>query len=340
MNKLITECNLSQPLRILEQIHEQKEIQIMKSNLGNHPVIVFIGLIASCIAIFAFITGIDNIRQFFSSNTNYSNTPNQPNENTYIITDTPAEPQVISQEPVKTRNYKNVTITMQDWNEEPGQGKVKIQWLAGSKPINRKSTGITEADFDVLGVPTANWTSTDANYADINGIVEFVVKPGQYALLDVRSLLSGGESTSIAGMWGEIGQLDTGHKMIMVIFPVQEGKMTTVIVHLALLQFGILNSNGTQALTNACSFNLYCQGQDISGNMIPSDACGDNTYNNNTRCTNLSGIAEFYVAPGVYFLIDGKYDTGNGLNYDGLIETNISIDGTSEYYIELNVPTR
>ncbi len=200
--------------------------------LGNKPIIVLIGLIASCIAIFAFVTGRQSIIDIISTplvKPELLNTPlfversatptNQPSPT--VMPDTPiptiAEPTTTPM--VIDSSNSGVSITIRDLpSNSSGQGNIRIQFLAGNEPLRNVGIWFHKATQDITG----KWTLTEgvtrnggymvADNTNENGIIEDTLDVGNYAAYNQG--YNDGNLTALNGTWGvKAFYTEHGHKL-------------------------------------------------------------------------------------------------------------------------------
>lgn len=273
-------------------------------DLGNKPIIVIIGLIASCIAIFAFVTGKQSIFDFFGSSTPIINAPpTQRNNNTPYPSDTP-EISIIPSEtpkptsrppasPPKTIEFDNpaVSIVVKSSDISDGTGAAHFEFYADNTPLRDISLLFVPAVVDISGRWTSSYEAGTVYKTDSNGVIDVSLEPGDYAAVNEDA---GAVWNKLMGAWGIQASSSNGYPTEMIIFPVEAGKTTEITVNLSVLEIGLISSNG-DALKDKL-INLYCQGKDIAGKIVPSDRCQW------FEKTDITGLATFYLGAGTYYI--------------------------------------
>lgn len=282
--------------------------------LGNKPIIVLIGLVGSLIAIFTFITGKQDVGEVFDAPAaiEYSASGEimveEPGEVTiHGWVEPPASPTpeptprptII---PVETvGHHPGVSIVVKDFGEATDTGHVRFQVLADDTPVIDAGFIVSSAVVDITGTWTADKTvygidgEGPIHWTNSAGVFDLSLEPGNYAALLQQSYSGRPGHPQMAGGWGVLGTNDDGIPRDMIVFPVVAGKSTEIIVSLAHLEVGVIAASGDAAKGRAVYIN--CQGTDIAGGKIASDRCreeGDGTDS--------TGIAEFAVGPGTYFI--------------------------------------
>jgi hypothetical protein len=254
------------------------------SKLGDKSCVVIVGIIASALTLFSFLTGIFSIKDIFPDNSNpqYSLPPAQPivteppyRANDPVATDVPSSPESIS-------NENNLSITL----------------LAGGAPIREDflSFLISPASKDIAGSWTALEDSGQTYEPDINGVISASLSPGEYALVYTEG---GRYHTPLGGSWGTVtGMKPNGYRQQLVVFSINSGEKTEIEIPLATLEVGLLSKSG-EALREKY-VKIYCQGTDVSGKKIPAeDETGCYAVYGHTDAT---GLVSFNLGAGTYVI--------------------------------------
>ena len=184
--------------------------------LGNRPIVVILGIIASCIAIFTFLTGRQSIIEVISRPStlpDFTKTPDlSPRTSPTMLQEeslTPtATPTQLVLSPTGTpmvidsRN-PGVSISLIDLPSASSsqQGDVRIQFLAGNEPLRDMEIQLFSISEDITG----KWTIAPVGGSGIlntdqNGVIFESLDPGNYAVWN-------GDYTAtwnpLHGSWGE-----------------------------------------------------------------------------------------------------------------------------------------
>jgi hypothetical protein len=210
------------------------------------------------------------------------------------ITPTRLNPNPTSTPMVIDSANPGVSISIQDLpNSSSGQGNIRIQFLTGNEPMRNLNLYLFDAKKDI----TEKWTIVGGwgRYVQVtneNGIVETSLASGDYALWNDDYSAT---YNRINGTWGITGfYFDYQDPYQMIIFPIQEGKLTDIKVSLARLEIGVINKDGNAA--KGLLVYLYCQDKDVAGKSIPV-GCGDGS---NVHKTDDTGLTIFNVGAGIY----------------------------------------
>jgi hypothetical protein len=273
-------------------------------NLENKPIVVILSLIASCIGIFVFVTGKQNISAIFGSSTPITNaSPAQRDTNTPFPSELPEAPLIASAtarptiappaSPPKTIDFDNpaVSIVLKSSEISDGNGMAHFEFQADNTPLRDISLLFVPAVIDIAGRWTSGYEAGTIYKTDPNGVIEVALEPGNYAALnrDAAAVWN-----KLMGNWGIQGSNSNGRLIEMIVFPIEAGKTTEITVELSILEIGLISTNG-DALKNKLIY-VHCQGKDIAGNIIPSDRCKWNEQ------TDIAGLATFYLGSGTYFI--------------------------------------
>ena len=207
----------------------------MESDSTNFKrTVAALGLIASCIAIFTFLTGIVSIRDILGLGSANGNTvPNSQGPTSVPIsnptdTDIPI-PTSTSRPQTQPQNVDfsnpNVSITVYDEAELGSNGVARIKVLAGGQPLLNDTVYIQQAAMDIAGywsVRLAGSTGYSLNEGD--GTVEFEREPGDYAVW----------LYSHKGNWGIEGRRD-GLNVQLIPISIQSSRVIEVMISLARL---------------------------------------------------------------------------------------------------------
>jgi len=278
--------------------------------LSENPIIIFLGIVATLLTIYGFLTNRFSIQQVVSGDVVLQEeeprvaTITESGSDTVSDLGDPLVPTPTANH-IPIKQYPAATISMSDWTDSPyggeeGYGKVRAQWLADGKPIDSMVVAVSPVTIDTLGNPVVKTSELyNVTLTDFDGMVEFQTAVGTNALIN-PAVISGNFAL---GNWGEPGKnVYLGgdvENISLLIFPVEPNKITDIIVNLSSLEVEVYNEDGSTAIYNEDLF-LYCQGTDIAGDIIPSDMCGDIqqlwVYDYPT------GVASFLVGPGTFYL--------------------------------------
>jgi len=267
-------------------------------------IIAGIGLCASCIGIFSFITGwqtipdlintaIPTTSDYVASTPTLRFTPtmlatstNQPeiNNNTQPTVEVNSTPEIIP--------FENVTTTI---DRSSGSTSFIIQILGGGKPLQKTTRiDVARAAQAISGEWTIDPSVTyyKTHELDVNGMVKDSVPPGDYIMFTSSETAW---FDNLGGTWGIFG-LRSSNEIQIIPFSVQADKTTKVTISLAKLDVGVLSPDG-HAVSDALVY-VYCQGQDIAGNPIALEKSGCRRYEK----TDTTGIATFFIGAGTYII--------------------------------------
>jgi hypothetical protein len=224
-------------------------------------------------------------------------------------TDTPTPPistpsrtatlQITSVPQVIDSGNKGVSITLRESTSAAGNGNVRIQILAGGKPL-KWTFYYSQAVKDIAD----HWTMIgDQTYVDpdLNGMIQLSLPPNTYALNAYQSF------APIRGSWGIQGA--DGEELI--VFPVVTGKETVVVLSLGILEIGILDENGNAQ--PGAYVDVRLQTTDIAGKKIKSNRGGHDTF---VSQADGRGIATTYVGAGTYMVTIFGYANDESVYYD------------------------
>jgi hypothetical protein len=251
------------------------------SKLGDKSCVVIVGIVASVLTLFSFLTGIFSIKDIFPNNNDnpqYSSPPIQD-----IATEVPYE----ANDPITTdvptsSNESNLCITL----------------LAGGAPLRDDflSFLISPASKDIAGNWTALIDGSESYSPDINGVISASLDAGEYALVFLEGQRY---HAAFGGSWGtNIGMKENGYRQQLIVFSINPGEKTSIEIPLSKLEVGLLSNSG-EALRDKY-IKVSCQGTDVSGKKIPADAetgCYD-VYGH----TDETGLVTFNLGAGTYVI--------------------------------------
>lgn len=299
------------------------------SKLSDSRTIIIIGLIASLISICVFITGIQDLPDLIAKFSHLEETgghvavptpfsiSSQSNDviegvgittiaQTPIFTPVPVStsvPQV-----VKFAN-PGVSIMLHD-----GQGETNLRFtiLSGGAPFNDARISISAAVQDIAGVwrVEGGGVGEVGGYTDANGAINKYLEPGIYAAYNDVA----GQNFGTWGIEGVTWQEPND----VIIFPIEAGKTTEVLVSLAQVKVGFIQQG--QALIRI-KVRLYCQETDIAGNKVPSLRCEQHYYHDNPE-PEANGIVTIARGAGTYIMEVKNKSTGETIytKYDVRLE--------------------
>lgn len=271
-----------------------------------------IGLIASCIAIFVFLTGRQSMWDILKASNIPVPTfapastvpPIQITDSIPSPTDTPLPTH--TPRPVETRlieNEENYRIEQ----ISNGNTVVEIYLIVPSGfPVDRQRFVAKPVIRDIAG----NW-QFDREKREIylavssTGIAQAEAPSGNYLL----ALTSAVYENYLSGWWGNTTIYIPVVRYQGILFSVQQGWTTSVTLTISRLEIGVLDSSGTNALPDI-SVKLFCQGQDVAGKIVPDPKCEGGPGINNIENTDSTGVATFFVGPGTYFIEVEDYPAG------------------------------
>ena len=134
-------------------------------NSGCGKAIVIIGVIASIITIFTFITGIFSLKSIFGSSPKPVDNPQPINTIDYVSTTTSEE---------ATLNAPTAT--------NASTGSVRIVVTSGSDPLPNMEVLIVPATQDIAGKWTAENMGGEIYKTDSNGVIQINLDKGAYAI--------------------------------------------------------------------------------------------------------------------------------------------------------------
>ena len=251
--------------------------------LGDRSCIVIVGIVASVLTLFSFLTGIFSIKDIFSSNNDnpqYSSPPIQQN----VATEAPYQ--------------ANDPIATEDVPTSSDESNLSITLLAGGAPLrgNFLSFLLSPATKDIAGNWTALNDSGETYSPDLNGVISASLDAGEYALVFLEGQRY---HAAFGGSWGtNIGMKENGYRQQLIIFSINPGEKTNIEIPLSKLEIGLLSNSG-EALRDKY-IKVSCQGTDVSGKKIPADAetgCYD-VYGH----TDETGLVTFNLGAGTYVI--------------------------------------
>jgi hypothetical protein len=281
-------------------------------------IVAGIGLCASCIGIFSFLTGWQTVPDIvntampatsiyasltptlFLTPTPLATSTNQPetDNNTQPTIEINSTPEIIP--------FENVTTTIE---RSSGSTGFIIQILGGGKPLQK----ITRLDVArATQAISGEWTidpsvvNSTTHELDVNGMVTDSVPPGDYIMFTSSETAW---FDNLGGTWGIFG-LGFSYEIQLIPFSVQSDKTTKVTISLAKLDVGVLSPDG-HAVSNALVY-IYCQGKDIAGNPIALEKSG---CKNRFEKTDTTGLATFYVGAGTY-IVEVAWGSPSTVRYD------------------------
>jgi hypothetical protein len=296
--------------------------------------ITIIGLIAACITIFVFITGLQSVRDIFRHSRPAPTVLFTPNLSNKAITETststtaPAIANSITSTPLRLEYYQ-VDTGANYVVEQAYSGKTSVAVVLKAPsgfPFDSQGFGIIPVVKDITG----NWQLSQ-HYS----IGDFILAPqgiggtdlsesGYYLLIQHREVYY----DQLSGLWGNT----TIEPYYGLVFPTIEGQTTKISIQLSRLQVGILDSNGTKARTDVYVV-LNCQGYDVANNVISDPNCSDVGYGSYSK-PDATGIATFYTGPGKYYI---SYFLQGGLS-DKKYLYDIEVSSGEEKRVIVNYP--
>lgn len=292
-------------------------------------VFAVLGVLSSCIAIFAFFSGFETFLDIFGGRPKSeapqivsSSDPTQQPTSTAspepsLYGGTTLTPMPVGAPDTVPFESPAVEIKLYSATDQAAPyGGAIIQLMGAGQPIQGQEIQIQPAVKTIAG----DWTSAPlplpsvyldyspyniVHKTDVNGVIGLNgLPPGDHILFNY-SPDSG--SDNLRGPWGI-----PGADREVIPFPVLAGRVTKVVISLAQLDVGVLRPDGRAA--QEAMVLVYCQGMDISGSpmAIPGDireGCRENGIFYRTGST---GLATLYLAPGLYFIMVEDYDSGDG----------------------------
>jgi len=190
-----------------------------------------------------------------------------------------------------------VSITMYDEPALAGGGKVRVRLLAAGEPFLRETVAIAAAARDIAG----NWNIGTGvgefrDPSELDGTVEFVREPGDYAVwLDWFGWCSGGNY----GIEGRAGQ----QSVQLIPVSVQAGRVTEIEISFAVLEVGLLTEQGNAITEGGCRASV--QELDIAGQKILGFPADDDR-------TDARGVVTLVLPAGTYVLECNDWWGGGG----------------------------
>ncbi len=314
---------------------------------ARNRIIAAIGLIASCISIFVFCTGLSNawevLRLARSTEPSFQSGP--------ISTDT-ASPLISKTTPTSTKALpltptSTPTLTptpMETQLVETGEN-YKIEQIPNGEtaaelvlqvpkgfPLDRQVFELHPVVKDIAG----GWQPFVGDWSfgpphsqhsfSPEGVLRYTdLTPEGYWIFTQSGYFY---SNFLNGWWGNSGRLS--YLYYGMVFPVRKGSTTRVTIKIGRLEIGVLDSQNNTAVTGQI-VEIYGQSKDIAGNIVEATDC-DN-YDPSVR-TDATGVATFYLGPGTYFvamtLLDGR---GTQKRYD-----NIQLSAGEQKRMTVNFP--
>ncbi|MCB0018626.1 MAG: hypothetical protein KDE09_12615 [Anaerolineales bacterium] len=271
-----------------------------KKRWYEQPVFLVIGIVASCLTIFGFVTSLFSLRDLYSlfvdspSPSPTRTNPEVPNNQELDLTTPTVSLQTVSPTSLPIKNYETATVVMSQLPFASGLGTVNVRWVsAGDVQLENFEITVSEVIIDIRGTPVADSrVGQSRGTTDRNGEIQFDdLPPGDYAMI------LDDDGHSAMGAWGEQGEYN-GRSREMIIFPVEAGMQTEIVVILSLLEIEVWNLSGSKVFKDEHLY-LMCEDRDIAGNLIPSDRCNGEVLWEYDYPT---GVAQFHVGPGTYFL--------------------------------------
>ncbi|MFZ5822691.1 MAG: hypothetical protein ACOYYJ_22595 [Chloroflexota bacterium] len=291
------------------------------SKLGDKSCVVIIGIVASVLTLFSFLTGIFSIKDIFSSDNNSSQYSSPPTQ--HIVTEAPYEANV----PIATTFPDSSESTLDENN-------LSITLLAGGAPLWGDNLGflIPQANKDIAG----NWTALREGgvlyYPDVNGVVSALLDPGEYALVFKDAEIY---HASFGGSWGTVtGMKPNGYRQQMIIFSINSGEKTKIEIPLATLEVGLLSNSG-EALKKKY-VKVYCQGTDVSGKKtLAENATGCYSVYGHTDAT---GLIKFNLGAGTYVIYVSEDPPGSKDIQQDIYKFDVNLEPNEIKRIIINVP--
>jgi len=296
-------------------------------------IIAAIGLIASCIAIFAFVTGLETLPEIFSiatkeRPTSVQSTPVlEPTETPWSVPTSELEANSSSEfwtpMPIglpTSVQFENPTVAIQLYagsNLLPSDGAVVLQITGAGSPLQGQEIKFKSAAKTISGEWTAvsvedsavlEWERQhNADFfiyniyeTDANGMLGAVLPVGDYVLINGCPDCVGDQ---LRGTWGILGREEEGYWLQVIPFTVISGKITKITVSLAQLNIEVLEADGQAAV--GANIELFCQTPDIAGNPAPLDIPYCHAYAE----TDSIGVAAIYLGAGTYYITVEAYSS-------------------------------
>jgi len=268
-----------------------------------------IGIIASCIAIFVFLTGWESIWAIIQK----SQQPSQPTAISTTITNSevtraialPADTNV--KLPTSTPRPANFQLIESGDNykiEHALTGHTEVEVILDHPkgfPLDEQALEVQSVVKDIAG----DWQYSGYSVARLHfapeSMSEVELTSGDWALVQGTAI----RTNNIRGFWGNamIGPYDK-HGLI---FHVDDGYTTRVTILIGRLEIGVLDPAKNVALVNQYVW-IACQSADIAGNIITDTNC-DNEHGVDVSVeeTDATGIATFFVAGGRYIICSEEH---------------------------------
>lgn len=296
----------------------------MNNNLSPKPktgsgafIVAAIGLIASCIGIFAFVTGLETLPDIINSS-EHPPLPSQTQQLTLAENDSQATtlPDELQGGMISACNPQPIGNSRKIPSDNPGVsvemfkdanlttlGAVIVRLSGANAPLAGELTLVYPAVRSISG----QWTLRDkigliewpGDYfpnrgyeTDYNGeIIVCPIPSGDYVLIPAGAVYF---AKYLQGTWGVPGLENE-----LIPIPVEAGSVTIVSIRLAQLDVGVISPNGT-AQTDIVVY-AYCQTNNIAGAPV-SDETRSGCAMHPVRKTDSRGVATFYLGSGTYFV--------------------------------------
>ncbi len=293
------------------------------TNLGNKSCVVIVGIIASVLTLFSFLTGIFSIKDIFPNNSSNSYNSSPPQA---VATEVPYQ--------ADTQIATNTTaITASEDSSE--QNNLNITLLAGGAPLkgNYLSFLISPASKDIVGKWTALEDSGQTYEPDVNGVISASLSPGDYALVYTNVSQY---HASLGGSWGTVGMNPSGHHEQMTVFSINPGEKTNIEIPLATLEIGLLSKSG-DALREK-HIEVSCQGTDVSGKKIRLDYYDETGCATVTGQTDATGLVSFNLGAGIYVIYISEDPPASDDIQQDIYKFDINLAPSEVKRIIINVP--
>lgn len=289
--------------------------------------VALIGLIASCIGIFTFVTSLESISQIWESLTKNAPpptsfvtwTPTEINARNFVNTVAPAPtlpliPTSLPTQPPLAISFDHPNVHIELVGGKPG---VDIQIFAGGEIISDVEIDIFSAVEDVRG----EWRSVERTLINqssnpATGIVSAELEPGTYGITSITQNMW--KYAQIFGRWGIRDPNGRYVPYQIIPFPVNQGMRTRITIRLGMLRVVIVKTDGS-IYTNAAYLNLHCQSHGANGEFIKSSDChsitnNDFIYPQTDRGllfnSSPEGYRYFFVGDGPYLIFDSSTSCG------------------------------
>ena len=272
----------------------------------NKPLIAIVGLVASIIGIYTFLSGNENVNETLAGKTptKYSNiisaditlsptVVTQPTATRDISTSTPKATPV-----PETIEFENPSVSIKVYDDPTitsGKGKVQIQIISGNNPLTDVSLMLFPATIDIVGAWSAPFGGGGNVYkTNTNGIIEVEEDPGNFAVYNNDSSAVWNQ---MMGTWGIKVAYSNSHFLPIqsVILPVYSGKRTEIKISLAKIEIGVILDG--EAYDDAF-ISVYCLDKDIAGNIKLVSCNAGHNY----RRTDYTGTTGLNLGAGEYIL--------------------------------------